>query len=315
MSKNLKIIFMGTPEFAACSLKEIINSGRKVEACFTNPDKPSGRGMKTKASEVKEYAMSQNIPIYQPKKLRNNEEVYDILKKIQPDLLVVVAYGKILPKEILEIPRLGAINVHGSLLPKYRGAAPIQWSIINGEKITGITTMYMDEGMDTGDMILKEEVEILEEDNFETLHDKMKVVGAKLLIKTLEMIENGTVTRSKQPDEATYAPMINKDMTKIDFSNTKEQIYNFVRGLSPYPGTYIETENGDKYKVYEVSKEECEESDKESGSIVTLSKKKMAIKCSDGCICIKKIQPQNSKKMDISAFLAGNKISSEERFV
>ena len=173
MKEDLKIVFMGTPDFAAASLKKLIEEKFNVIACFTNPDKPSGRGMKLKYSEVKEVALENNIKVFQPAKLRKNEEVIDTLKELEPDLIVVVAYGKILPKEILEIPKLGCINVHGSLLPEYRGAAPMQWSLINGDKKTGITTMFMDEGMDTGDMLLKEEVEITEEDNFETLHDKM----------------------------------------------------------------------------------------------------------------------------------------------
>ena len=182
MRKDIKVVFMGTPEFACESLKEIYEAGFNIVGCFTNPDKPSGRGMKLKASAVKEYAIEKNIPIYQPKKIRNNQEVLDILDKLAPDVIAVVAYGKILPKEVLDIPKYGCINVHGSLLPKYRGAAPMQWALINGEKETGITTMFMDVGMDTGDMLLKEEIEIKDDYNLETLHDKLMVIGAKLLV-------------------------------------------------------------------------------------------------------------------------------------
>jgi methionyl-tRNA formyltransferase len=316
MREDIKIVFMGTPDFAACSLKEIIENKFNVVGCFTNQDKPSGRGMKLKFSEVKEYALSQNIPVYQPQKIRNNPEVMEILKELNPDLIVVVAYGKILPKELLEFPRLGCVNVHGSLLPKYRGAAPMQWSIIKGEKMTGITTMFMDEGVDTGDMLLREEVEISEDDNFETLHDKMKVVGAKLLVKTLDKVIDGSIVRIEQPVGGNYAPMINKEMTKIDFNKSACEIYNFVRGLSPFPSTYVETKENVKYKIYKVKV--VEQKDKyiigldsnkcSNGEVVVVSKDRMYIKCGDGYISICEIQPQNSKKMDIVAFLQGNKV-------
>ncbi len=314
MDKNLKIVFMGTPDFAMYSLKELVEQGANVVACFTNPDKPSGRGMKMNESEVKKYAISNNIQVYQPAKLRNNQEVFDLLKNIAPDVIVVVAYGKILPKEILDIPRLGCVNVHGSLLPKYRGAAPMQWALINGEKVTGITTMFMDEGMDTGDMLLKEEVDINDEDDFETLHDKMKIVGAKLLVKTLEKIECGDIERIKQPEEGTIAPMIDKSMTKIDFNKRGIEIYNFVRGLSPFPGTYMEHENLKRYKVYKVEYKLEDIQGIPNGQIVEVTKKELKIKCADGYILIKNIQPQNGKRMDITAFLAGNS-NIEGRFV
>lgn len=305
MDKNLRIVFMGTPDFAASSLRELVESGYDVVACFTNPDKPSGRGMKLSESEVKKYAIEKNIPVYQPVKLRKNEEILNILKEINPDVIVVVAYGKILPQEILDIPSKGCINVHGSLLPNYRGAAPMQWAIINGEKVTGITTMYMDAGMDTGDMILKEEVEILDEDNFETIHDKMKIAGAKLLIRTLEKVEDGTIERVKQPEEGTIAPMISKEMTKIDLNKNARDIFNFVRGLSPFPGTYMELEDGKRYKVYKVSYKE-EEINGLNGQIIEVTKKELKIKCNNGYISIITIQPPNSKRMEIQAFLAGN---------
>ena len=315
MKSNLKIVFMGTPDFAAVSLKKLVDSKYNVVGCFTNPDKPSGRGMKLTMSDVKKYAIENNIPVFQPLKLRRNEEVINILNELNPDIIVVVAYGKILPKEILELPRLGCVNVHGSLLPNYRGAAPMQWSLINGEKITGITTMYMNEGMDTGDMLLKEEVIIEEEDNFETLHDKMKVVGANLLIKTLEKIEDGTIEAIKQPEEGTIAPMIDKSMTKIDFNKKAREIFNFVRGLSPFPGTYMELEDGRKYKVYNVNYENQENLNYTNGQIVEVNKKELKIKCNDGYISILEIQPPNSKKMNISSFLAGNCLESTQKFV
>lgn len=317
MRKDIKVVFMGTPEFAKGSLEELVNSGYNVVGCFTNPDKPSGRGMKLKFSPVKEYAMDKNIPIYQPTKVRNNQEVIDILNELSPDFLVVVAYGKILPKEVLDIPRLGAINVHGSLLPKYRGSAPMQWAIINGEKTTGITTMFMDVGMDTGDMLLKEEIEIKNDDNLETIHDSLMVIGANLLIKTLDGIVDGSIKREKQPDEATYAPMITREMTKIDFNKKAIEIHNFVRGLCPFPGTYMELENGKKYKVFKVEAVKDESIDKsiENGSIILMSKNSLYIRCSDGYVKILQIQPENSKRMDISAFLAGNRLSMSDMFI
>ncbi len=321
MSKNLRIVFMGTPEFAANSLRKLVENGYNVIGCFTNPDKQSGRGMKFKYSEVKEYALSKDIPVYQPPKLRNNTEVLDILHELSPDVIVVVAYGKILPKEILEFPKYGCINVHGSLLPNYRGAAPIQWSIINGDKVTGITTMFMDEGMDTGDMLLKQEVEILDEDNFETLHNKLKEVGAELLIKTLKDLENGELDRIKQPEECTIAPMINKEMTKIDFNKTSREIFNFIRGLSPFPSTYMEQDNGTKYKVYKSKIVTSNEVDNiiineniKNGQVAYISKSNLYIKCGDGFIGILEIQPENGKRMDISAFIAGNRLKIGDMF-
>lgn len=316
MRKDIKVVFMGTPEFAKESLKSLVESGYNVVACLTNPDKPAGRGMKLKPSAVKEYSLENNIPVYQPTKVRNNIEILEILKSYEPDFIAVVAYGKILPKEILDIPKYGCINVHGSLLPKYRGAAPMQWAIINGEEKTGITTMYMDIGMDTGDMLLKEEIPILETDNLETIHDKLMVIGGNLLVKTLDGILDNSIKRIKQPDDYTIAPMLNKEMTKIDFNKKGREIFNFVRGLSPFPGTYMTTIGGDIFKVYEVSYTLDNDSYRsyKNGEVVYISKDKLNIKCSDGIISILKIQPQNSKRMSIQAFLAGNKMNLGEIF-
>ena len=194
----MKIVFMGTPDFAEKSLEAIYNAGHEILAVVTNPDRPKGRGMKMVASPVKEFAISKELKIYQPEKVRKNEEFIEEIKALEPDVICVVAYGKILPKEILEIPRLGCINVHGSLLPKYRGAAPIQWAVINGEKVTGVTTMYMDVGMDTGDMILKEETEIAPDETTGELWDRLAKIGAELLVKTLEQVENKTAPRNKK---------------------------------------------------------------------------------------------------------------------
>lgn len=315
MEKDLKIIFMGTPDFAACSLKKLIDENFNVISCYTNPDKPSGRGMKLNYSEVKKIALENNIKVYQPASLRKNEMIVNEIKMQNPDLIVVVAYGKILPKEILEIPEYGCINVHGSLLPEYRGAAPMQWSLINGDKKTGITTMFMDEGMDTGDMLLKEEVEILEEDNFESLHDKMKEVGACTLVETIKKLQEGTLERKKQPEEGTIAPMISKEMRKIDFSKSSKEIFNMIRGMSPFPGAYMEDTLGKIYKVYRVEYIEDKEISGKNGEVILRNKSTLSIKCKDGYISVLEIKPQNSKKMDIKAFLAGSKIDVGFMFV
>lgn len=314
----MNIVFMGTPDFAAESLKSVCDSGHNVLAIVTNPDRPKGRGMKMIASPVKEVAIEKDIPIYQPLKVRNNESFIDEIKNLKPDVICVVAYGKILPKEILDIPKNGCINVHASLLPKYRGAAPIQWAVLNGDKVTGVTTMYMDVGMDTGDMILKEEVQIGENETTGELWDRLSKIGGKLLVKTLEEIENGTATRTPQGNEFTVAPMISKDMAKIDWQNKKsEEIKNLVRGLNPIMGAYSMF-NGKKIKFWNVEafdnldkrlKEllgNIDFSERKAGDIIVAdSKKGLFIKTIDGVISVKEIQGENAKKMNINDFLRG----------
>ncbi|MEG1008581.1 MAG: methionyl-tRNA formyltransferase [Clostridia bacterium] len=296
--KNYKILFMGTPMFAKTTLEYLYNNKFNIIGCFTNPDTVSGRGMKTKISEVKQFCLDNSIKVFQPNKLKN-EEVYDLIKSLDPNLIVVSAYGKILPEYILNYPKYGCINVHGSLLPSYRGAAPINHAIINGDTITGITTMYMDKGMDTGDMLLKESVDILPNDNYITLYNKLMNVGGKLIVKTLNELDN--IQRIKQGDNFTLAPMIDKDFCKIDFNKSNIEIYNFVRGINAFT-----TMNGKKYKIHEVKL--CEDFVGVVGSIVFVSKNRLVIKCKIGCIEIIKIQPENSKVLDIVSFLNGNKI-------
>lgn len=317
MRKDIRVVFMGTPEFARESFKKLYEAGFNIVGCFTNPDKPSGRGMKLKASAVKEYALEKNIPVYQPKKVKKNEEVINILKELNPDVIAVVAYGKILPPEVLQIPKYGCVNVHGSLLPKYRGAAPMQWALINGEEKTGITTMLMDVGMDTGDMLLKEELEIKDEYNLESIHDKLMVMGAELLVKTIDKLVEGTITPVAQPEEETLAPMITREMTKIDFSKKPREIFNFVRGLSPFPGTYMELEDGRKFKVFDVDYVEDENIDNtvEPGDILLMSKDSLYIRCTQGYVMINQIQPENSRRMDIKAFMAGNRLNMMDKFI
>ena len=315
----MNIIFMGTPDFAKESLEAICEAGYNVIAVVTNPDKPKGRGMKMVASPVKEYAISKNIPVYQPTKIKNNIEFIEKIKKLNPDIICVVAYGKILPKEILDIPKYGCVNVHGSLLPKYRGAAPIQWAVLNGDKKTGITTMYMDVGMDTGDMILKEEVEIGENETTGELWDRLSKIGGKLLVKTLIQIENGTAPRIPQGDEFTVAPMLTKEMAKINWEEqTTAEIKNLVRGLNPIMGVYSMLE-GKKIKFWKVadvtnSLSECM-TEKENGEVLLSdSKKGLYIKTKDGIISVLEIQGENAKRMNINDFLRGNKIEVGKKF-
>ena len=311
----MKIVFMGTPDFAEKSLEAIYNSGHEILAVVTNPDRPKGRGMKMVASPVKEFAISKNLKIYQPEKVRNNVEFIEEIKALQPDVICVVAYGKILPKEILDIPRLGCINVHGSLLPKYRGAAPIQCAVINGEKVTGVTTMYMDIGMDTGDMILKEEVSIGEDETTGELWDKLSEVGAKLLVKTLKQIEDGTATRIPQGEDFSMAPMLNKEMSKINWnSQSAQEIKNLVRGLNPIMGTYSYL-NDKKIKFWKVDVLPLENENVENGTILkSNSKDGLYIKAKDGMIKVLEIQGENSKRMPIQDFLRGNELEEGKRF-
>ena len=322
----MKILFMGTPDFAMESLKALKEAGYDIIGVVTNIDKPKGRGMKTIASPVKEYASQNGMKIYQPLKVRNNEEFIKEIKTLNPDLICVVAYGKILPKELLQIPKYGCINVHGSLLPKYRGAAPIQWAVINGEKTTGITTMYMDEGMDTGDMLLKEEVEIGEDETTGELWQKLSKIGAKLLVETVRQIENRTIKREKQPEGFTLAPMLTKEMANIDWQNKNAQeIKNLVRGLNPIMGacTYI---NGKKIKIWKTEVIDGEEFVKEfkeleeykerlekiePGTIIISDDKKgLFIKAIGGIIKPVEVQGENAKKMQVTDFLRGNKIEA-----
>ena len=307
----MKIIFMGTPDFAAESLKAIYEAGHEILSVVTNPDRPKGRGMKLIATPVKQYAQEKEIKIYQPQKVKGNTEFIEEIKSQKPDVICVVAYGKILPNEILEIPKYGCINVHASLLPKYRGAAPIQWAVLNGDKTTGVTTMYMDTGMDTGDMILKEEVQIGEYETTGELWERLSKIGAKLLVKTLKEIEAGTVKREKQGTDYTMAPMLEKSMAQIDWENqTAEQIKNLVRGLNPIMGAYTYV-NDKKIKFWKVELKPITEeiAKKENGTIILADcKKGLEFKAKDGIIKVIEIQGENGKRMKAEDYLRGNNI-------
>ena len=315
---------MGTPDFAEESLRKLVEAGYEICGVVTNPDRPSGRGMKMIYSPVKEYALSQNLTVYQPEKITNNNEFKDLIRSLNPDIACVVAYGKILPKSFLKIPRLGCINVHGSLLPKYRGAAPIQWAVLNGDKTTGITTMYMDEKMDTGDMILKQEVEIGDDETTGELWDRLKVIGADLLVETLKQIENGTAPREKQGDDFSIAPMLDKEMSKIDWTKNASEIKNLVRGLNPIMGGVVNFA-GKKIKFWKVQVLEKEEIDNINsidfenivpGTVVfSDAKKGFFIKTADNkLISVLEIQGENAKRMSIGDFLRGNTISALDKF-
>ena len=320
----MRILFMGTPDFALESLKALYEANYDIVGVVTNIDKPKGRGMKLIASPVKEYALEKNLKIFQPQKVRNNVDFIEEIKKLNPDLICVVAYGKILPQELLDIPKQGCVNVHGSLLPQYRGAAPIQWAVLNGDKKTGITTMFMNAGMDTGDMLLKEEVQIGEDETTGELWDRLKVIGAKLLVETVKKIEDGTITRSPQPEDGTMAPMLSKEIAKINWEDqSAKEIKNLVRGLNPIMGAYSHL-NDKKIKFWKVQVlTEQELLDKfkdlqeykghlkgiQAGTVLFSDDKNgLFIKANDGILQVLEIQGENSKKMSINDFLRGNKI-------
>ncbi len=316
----MKILFVGTPDFAQESLEAVINSGYEIVGVITAPDKPKGRGMKIAESEVKKYAVSKKIPVFQPEKIRNNPEFISKIKSLNADIACVVVYGKLLPKDFLDLFKFGCINVHPSLLPKYRGAAPIQWSIINGDKKTGVCTMYLDVGMDDGDIILKEEVDIGEDENAGELWDRLSTLGAKLLVKTLDNIKNGIIKREKQGDNFTLAPKLEREISKIDWENkTAIQIKNLIRGLNPGMGafTIINNKKVKFWKVKIISFEDFNnmfpnvERNLPYGIVLhSNAKDGLFINAKDGIVSVLEIQGENSKRMNINDFLIGNKIEA-----
>ena len=291
----MRIIFMGTPEFAVPCLERLIQDGHEVSGVFTQPDKPKGRGKKMVPTPVKACALEHGIPVLQPEKVKEPEFV-EQLRSYEPDL----------SEPILEMPKYGCINVHGSLLPKYRGAAPMQWSIIDGEKVTGITTMYMAKGLDSGDMLLKAEVEITDEDTFATIHDKMAVTGANLLLDTLDQLEAGTLERIPQDhDAATYAPMITKETGHIDWSKNRQDIINLIRGLNPVPAAYTIYEE-EVLKIFGAALSDVQADSAANGEIVAVVKKGFVVKCGDGCLLITEVQARGGKRMMTDAYLRGH---------
>lgn len=307
-NNNINVVFMGTPEFAVPSLNKLIENFN-VTAVFTQPDRPKGRGKRMTMSAVKEVAAHNNIPVYQPVRLKKDIETIEKLKSIKPDFIVVVAYGQILTKEILDIPKYGCINLHASLLPKYRGAAPINWAIINGEKETGNTTMMMDVGVDTGDMLLQSRLKIDDNITAGELHDLLKANGADLLCKTLNGIVEGNIMRKKQGESTTkYASMLDKKMARIDWSLSNFDIRNFIRGLNPWPVAYTEYD-GQNMKIYEA--EILNEDSKHSpGYIIDVCNDGVKVACGRGNLLLKVIQIPGRKAMKVSDYIRGHEVKS-----
>ena len=297
----MKIVFMGTPEFAEASLQKLLETDHQIVGVFTQPDKPKGRGYKLVAPPVKELALAHNIPVFQPQKMRDGTAL-DILQELQPDLIAVVAYGKILPKEILELPRYGCINVHGSLLPKYRGAGPIQWSVINGESVTGVTTMYMGEGLDTGDMILKKETPIGENETYGELHDRLKEIGSQALVETIELIEQGKAPREVQDNSlSSYAPMLDKQIARLDFTKDAQTLHNLIRGLSPWPVAHTTVDG----KLLKVHRAVLADGKGQPGEVI--DSKKFIVACKEGALELLEVQLEGGKRMKGEDFLRGRK--------
>lgn len=299
----MRAVFMGTPDFSVGTLEAMIRAGHRVEAVFTQPDKPKGRGKSLQMTPVKEAALAHGIPVYQPRKIREEENV-KILKEIDPDVIVVVAFGQIIPQSVLDIPRYGCINVHASLLPKYRGAAPIQWSVINGEKETGVTTMLMDEGLDTGDMLLRETVKIGENETAGELFDRLAPIGAQLLLKTLEGLEQGSIAPQKQNDqESTYASMLDKNLSAVNWNKSSREVHNLIRGLTPWPTAYTVLE-GKKLKLFGSSVSAAKGG---AGEIVSLNP--FLVGCGDGvCVRIDQVQLEGKKRMGAADFFRGHPV-------
>jgi len=299
----MKIVYMGTPDFAVPPLAALVQNGYEVTAVVTQPDKPKGRGKTLLPTPVKEEAMKHDIPVYQPLKVREPEFV-ETLKKLEPDMIIVAAFGQIIPKAILEMPHFGCVNVHASLLPKYRGAAPIQWAVLNGDQVTGVTTMRMDEGLDTGDMIMKQEVIVDENETGGSLFDKLSEVGAKLCVKTMEAIENGTAVYTPQDDAlATHTGKIQKEMGSIDWSKDAEVIERLVRGLNPWPSAY--TRIDDKNLKIWRAKVISHEVKAAPGCILKVTKDELEVQTGNGVLALLEVQLEGKKRMTTDAFLRG----------
>lgn len=308
----MKIIYMGTPDFAVNALEALIDAGHEIAAVITQPDKAKGRSRVLVPTPVKEQALKHGIAVYQPEKIRDAEMV-DKIKDIVPDVIVVAAYGQILPESILNIPRYGCINIHASLLPKYRGAAPIEWAIIDGENITGVTTMYMEKGLDTGDIIEKAEVKIEDTDTGLSLREKLAEKGAELILTTLKALEDGTATRVKQEDEKScYAKMLTKELGNMDFGKTAHELERLIRGLNPWPCAYTKID-GKTVKIYGAAVKEMDTHMYTPGEIIEITKKSFTVACGRDALIIKKLQPEGKKPMDTAAYLNGNTLAVGDR--
>lgn len=303
----MRIVFMGTPDFAAASLKKLIDEKYDIAAVFTQPDKPRDRGMKLSFSPVKELAVANDIPVYQPTKLRDGTAT-ELIKSLEPDILVVVAYGRILPDDMLAVPKYGAINVHASLLPKYRGAAPIQWAVLNGDKVTGVSTMYLASEMDTGDIIYTDETEIGEFETSGELFDRLMVMGAELLDRTLRDIEAGTAPRVRQDhSKASYVKMLDKSISPIDWTKSARGVIKWIYGLQPWPTATTEID-GKVFKIY-AAEYTSNKTDKAPGSIVSAGKHGIEIACAEGeTVIITELQAAGKKRMKAADYLLGHPI-------
>ena len=304
----MRVVFMGTPDFASASLKKLIEEKFEIVGVFTQPDKPKGRGMEMSFSPVKDLALQHDLPVYQPEKMRDGTALA-ILEELRPDILAVVAYGRILPDEMLELPKYGAVNVHGSLLPKYRGAAPIQWAVLNGDKVTGVSTMYLAHDMDTGDVIYTEETEIGEFETSGELFDRLKDMGAALLVRTLRDIEAGTAPRTPQNHaEASYVKMLDKSICPIDWNKSPREIVKHIYGLQPWPVATMELE-GKSYRVFSAAYT-GRKSDKVPGSLIAAGEDGLEFVCGNGeTLLITELQAPGKKRMLVSDFLRGHRVA------
>ena len=304
----LKILFMGTPDFAEACLKALVENGQNVLAVVTQPDKQNGRGMKVQFCDVKKYALEKELPVYQPETLKDGA-ISGLLEELCPDIIVVVAYGKILPEYVLKFPKYGCINVHGSLLPEYRGASPIQRAVIDGKNVTGVTTMYMDKGLDTGDMLLKREYEIGENTNTGEAFDDLAKIGAELLLETLDGLEKGSITPIPQNENsATYAEKIFKDECAVSFDESAQTVHNKIRGLYPFPGAFCYN-GGKMLKLCESRVCKDDVPDGKPGEVVGLSKEGILVKCREGALLLTKLKPEGKGVMNASDLINGRKIS------
>ena len=305
----MRVLFMGTPDFALPTLKALCDKGYEIVGAVTQPDKPKGRGHHMMPPPIKEFALEKNIPVYQPLTLKG-EEFAALLSELDPELIVVVAFGKILPQNVLDYPKYGCVNVHGSLLPEYRGAAPMQRAIIDGKRVTGITTMMMAAGLDTGDMLLKCEIEIGENDNFEAIHDKLSFAGAELLIETVEKLEKGEIIPEKQNDEmATYAAKIEKSDCLLDFSLDAKTLHDLIRGLSPIPLSFTHTPDGKLLKIVESRVIDAEKvSDKPCGTVISVGND-IKVACGKGILSFLTVVPEGKGRMSAGDFVRGRKIA------
>lgn len=305
----MRVVFMGTPDFAVPSLQILLDHGYEVCAVYTQPDKPKGRGHKLQPPPVKELALQHQIPVFQPATLRK-EEVQAEIRSWNPDVIVVVAYGKLLPKAVLDAPKLGCVNVHGSLLPQYRGAAPIQWTVLNGDKVAGVTTMFMAEGMDTGDMLLKAETPVGEEETSGQLFDRLKDLGADLLLETLQGLEVGTLTPVPQDEaQATRAPMLSKELSQVDWTKSAQQVHDLIRGLNPWPSA-VSYLDGRKLKLHA---SRVREGSGEAGKAFAQDGA-LWVYCGQGALELTEIQTENGKRMDGKSYLLGHPLQEGSHF-